>query len=102
LRRQGKTWYEIGELKYPERNIDAIIRAYSRSVAKENERENGETGVGVWKRRGFFKATEADRQDVARLQREGKSWVKITELKFLGWSHYTIARHFADVDTHHG
>lgn len=94
LRRQGKTWYEIGELKYPERNIDAIIRAYSRSVAKENERENGETGVGVWKRRGFFKATEADRQDVARLRREGKSWVKITELKFLGWSHYTIARHF--------
>lgn len=84
LRKEGKTWPEISELKFPMRAPHIVRNAYSRVL--ENDVR--------FKRKRLFKTSAAERPDVAILRNKGMSWSDVTELTFPGWSPETVRMHF--------
>lgn len=90
LRKERKTWPEIAALMFPEWSPDTLRRHYKMERGNASNRVRGT--------RPPFRASPADRLEVARLRKQGLSWFQIAQTKFPTWSEATMRRHFKDVD----
>lgn len=84
LRKERKTWFEIGERKFPTWSHWTVRNAYRVKMLSDAGKD---TKVGKPRK---FQPSAADYLEVASLRAKGMSWPEITELKFLGWSHDTV------------
>jgi len=86
LRKEGLTWHVIAERLFPGWSHDTLRRHYLDDNSLKSDVET----------RRVFKTSYVERLAVARLRKQGKTWVEITGLQFPGWDHRTVYEHFRD------